>query len=954
MYALYILGTQRDSPSHVPLFAIPELRRPRAVEYRLWLGNRLSTVRMWLVVYCLALLLPHASLASAGQVLEACAGGSPPTEWAHPFAVVVLAGLACTTHLQCSARWFWGMPLDEAEAAWRWPKRQAGEHPHQLLPPAPLALHTAAPPVMPLQPLAAGGDRTPPPSAKHALPHGAQRRAHTASKTAPGKALPDASGSLRIVCCTIGTRGDVEPFVALGRALVDRGHEFAICSTDNFAEFVTEAGLEFIPLGLPRIEQPAAWLEVGSVGEMMEVTFKAFHIAYHKVAMGFFRAAAGSSPPVFAPAPGSRDGTLSMPRWLTALGQANPALRLGDVVEHPETGLGEVQYEGGMGGGLDAASSAAIGDAAATELAVRVQDKLYGVKTLHPGAGEAGGSAGVPVDARGPLPPRRRADVILGTAHTISFALNVSEALGIPTWIAKLGPDNPSSAYGPPGVSSSPVGFLNKLAHYAYWVRVAVATKVVPIQAMEEAFRRVVLGLGDGSFAAADRLHDMGFTPQFLPISPVLFPKPLDTPAWVFQTGFWMNFSAHGYNHSSSDSDTAGSPAAAPAWRPPAWLVDFFHRSRGAVLCITFGSMVLATSNGTVSKLVRAALAQGYRVLLMHGWAEPPEDLADVLPEPIGRRYYSEEELLKEPHAGATRTVAVIRAAPHDWVFEQVAAVAHHGGAGTTAKVLAAGLPSLVIPVLRWADQMQWGDMVHNSGLGLKVREKEPSQTTLERAVARLMQDKDGIRRNADLAGARLRAERSAHVAGTLLESCLCNLLLPPAKAAALYQRPLPVSLSPVQRMCLRHCVPCNKLGWRTEGTLEPSAASRLGVRVGHCTPPDVDTAASIPPPYALLAQALEEGAGGSTALDAAQLTHDDVDALNVFSVPAVMPHLTRCARIQAYGASAVADSDASSPATPPIATARRRVVVPVSNTPKVPAQARARSGGRQRKTHQT
>ncbi|CAE7692033.1 UGT80A2, partial [Symbiodinium sp. KB8] len=243
VYALYILGTQRDSPSHVPLFAIPELRRPRAVEYRLWLGNRLSTVRMWLVVYCLALLLPHASLASAGRVLEACAGGSPPTEWAHPFAVVVLAGLACTTHLQCSARWFWGMPLDEAEAAWRWPKRQAGEHPHQLLPPAPLALHTAAPPVMPLQPLAAGGDRTPPPSAKHALPHGAQRRAHTASKTAPGKALPDASGSLRIVCCTIGTRGDVEPFVALGRALVDRGHEFAICSTDNFAEFVTEAGL---------------------------------------------------------------------------------------------------------------------------------------------------------------------------------------------------------------------------------------------------------------------------------------------------------------------------------------------------------------------------------------------------------------------------------------------------------------------------------------------------------------------------------------------------------------------------------------------------------------------------------------------------------------------------------------------------------------------------------------
>jgi hypothetical protein len=192
--------------------------------------------------------------------------------------------------------------------------------------------------------------------------------------------------------------------------------------------------------------------------------------------------------------------------------------------------------------------------------------------------------------------------------------------------------------------------------------------------------------------------------------------------------------------------------------------------------------MVLATQNGTVSGLVRAALAEGCRVLLMHGWAELPSDLADVLPEPEGADGFpTAAEAAKEPFAGATRDVAVLRAAPHDWIFQHVSAVAHHGGAGTTAKVLAAGLPSLIVPVLRWADQMQWGDMVQQQGVGVKIRSKHASGAELQRAVKAVMWDKAGLRRNADLAGARLRAERTTHLAGMLLESCLCNLLLPPA-----------------------------------------------------------------------------------------------------------------------------------------------------------------------------
>jgi UDP:flavonoid glycosyltransferase YjiC (YdhE family) len=46
---------------------------------------------------------------------------------------------------------------------------------------------------------------------------------------------------------------------------------------------------------------------------------------------------------------------------------------------------------------------------------------------------------------------------------------------------------------------------------------------------------------------------------------------------------------------------------------------------------------------------------------------------------------------------------------PHDWLFDKgrVAAVVHHGGAGTTAIGLAKGCPTVVVPF--FGDQGFWG-----------------------------------------------------------------------------------------------------------------------------------------------------------------------------------------------------------------------------------------------------
>ncbi|XP_010524697.1 PREDICTED: sterol 3-beta-glucosyltransferase UGT80A2-like isoform X1 [Tarenaya hassleriana] len=54
---------------------------------------------------------------------------------------------------------------------------------------------------------------------------------------------------LQIVMLIVGTRGDVQPFVAIGKRLQEYGHRVRLATHANFKEFVLTAGLEFYPLG---------------------------------------------------------------------------------------------------------------------------------------------------------------------------------------------------------------------------------------------------------------------------------------------------------------------------------------------------------------------------------------------------------------------------------------------------------------------------------------------------------------------------------------------------------------------------------------------------------------------------------------------------------------------------------------------------------------------------------
>lgn len=70
----------------------------------------------------------------------------------------------------------------------------------------------------------------------------------TAEEDIDSTGVPDLP-PMQIVMLIVGTRGDVQPFVAIGKRLQEYGHRVRLATHSNFKEFVLTAGLEFFPLG---------------------------------------------------------------------------------------------------------------------------------------------------------------------------------------------------------------------------------------------------------------------------------------------------------------------------------------------------------------------------------------------------------------------------------------------------------------------------------------------------------------------------------------------------------------------------------------------------------------------------------------------------------------------------------------------------------------------------------
>lgn len=212
--------------------------------------------------------------------------------------------------------------------------------------------------------------------------------------------------------------------------------------------------------------------------------------------------------------------------------------------------------------------------------------------------------------------------------------------------------------------------------------------------------------------------------PVLYGISPLVLPRPKDWPAHHQLTGYWFL-------------------DASPDWRPAREIVKFLADGPPPV-CVGFGSMTGGETAALTDLVVGALSRAGQRGLLLTGWgglAEkrlPPGFLA-------------------------------IEEAPHDWLFPRVAAVVHHGGCGTTAAALRAGVPSVITPWLG-GDQPFWAERVVDLGCGPRAPSK--NRLTAERLADAVREAVTNPRYRAEARriGERLQAEDGVGRAIELIE----------------------------------------------------------------------------------------------------------------------------------------------------------------------------------------
>ena len=186
-------------------------------------------------------------------------------------------------------------------------------------------------------------------------------------------------------------------------------------------------------------------------------------------------------------------------------------------------------------------------------------------------------------------------------------------------------------------------------------------------------FRRRSLGLDPISLTWAPGMLARLQIPFTYCWSPALIPKPRDWQDYISISGFYFLNLASNYT-------------------PPPDLKAFLDAGPPPVY-IGFGSIVLDDPDGMTRLIFEAIKQTGQRALVSKGWGG-----------------FGAEDI------GIPEGVFMLGNVPHDWLFNHVSAVVHHGGAGTTAAGISAGKPTVIVPF--FGDQPFWGSMVHKAGAG--------------------------------------------------------------------------------------------------------------------------------------------------------------------------------------------------------------------------------------------
>jgi sterol 3beta-glucosyltransferase len=299
-------------------------------------------------------------------------------------------------------------------------------------------------------------------------------------------------------------------------------------------------------------------------------------------------------------------------------------------------------------------------------------------------------------------------DLILVGVGGLNVAVALAEKLQIPILPAFLFPFTPTRAF--PGILLPPS--LPKLGGTFNWL-----SHLLVQQALWQGFRKAdrlsrsqVLNLPPASFWGPYKSPILKRYPTIYGFSPSVIAKPAD----------WQNTEIVGdWFLEATD------------WTPPDELVAFLNNGAPPVY-IGFGSMGIQDPEATAELILEAIARTGQRAILQSGWGGlRTADLPDQ--------------------------VFLVNAVPHAWLFPRMAAIVHHGGAGTTAASLRAGVPTIVVPF--FGDQPFWGQRVADLGVGpAPIPRKQLTVEKLAQAIDRAVTDPAMGQRARDL-GQKIQAE---------------------------------------------------------------------------------------------------------------------------------------------------------------------------------------------------
>jgi len=460
---------------------------------------------------------------------------------------------------------------------------------------------------------------------------------------------------MHVFILTLGSRGDVQPYVALGKGLKTAGHKVTLCTSVRFQSFITEHGLNYGYMN----DEMMQLMDSAQGRDVMENTTNLWEVIkatrrlsqqvapmQQRILCDSWNAAQAANPDVIIFHPKAYGG----PHFAEKLGipvlMAMPLPMLVPTAEYPNMGFPTWQLVQRSG----------------NNQSVKKGQKAYRTSFLPSCL----------------LPP--------------AFCL-----LALGGWYNKLS-----------------YQFVNRLMAFS-------AGKPVKIWRKEHHLPPQ---------PRFDILHTN--TGEQIPVlhcySSYVAPKPTDWPESVVATGYWF----------LDQQDT---------WQPPRELQDFLNQGSPPVY-VGFGSMAGRDPERLTQIVINALQQANVRGIIATGWGGL---VTDKLPE----------------------TIFKIDQVPHDWLFPRMAAVVHHGGAGSTAAGLRAGCPTIICPF--FGDQPFWGQRVYALGVGsAPIPQKKLTTEKLARAI-REVTINPSIRQNAQALGEKLRQEDGIAIAIALLEGQFSN-----------------------------------------------------------------------------------------------------------------------------------------------------------------------------------